>query len=206
MVFAFIFDGKLLYWQLHANTQTCILKYWQQNANQCNRKTSKCIACVVINVNFLTTLGLFWLAFNRGSRPTVNIYGPSELVANVRSRHKCEVKPSVSFARPFSIISPALFTSTSSAPWSWAKLAANLITSTMFERSRTCRNISCEKTNIVRFEKKVWGKILLWPRTYARGGGWSYPPPLSLIFYKNFITFARRLSVFAYFLLVNLST
>jgi len=29
---------------------------------------------------------------------------------------------------------------------------------------------------------------------------------LSLIFYKNFITFARRLSVLAYFLLVNLST
>ena len=31
-------------------------------------------------------------------------------------------------------------------------------------------------------------------------------PPLSLIFYKNFATFARRLGVFAYFLLVNLST
>ena len=31
-------------------------------------------------------------------------------------------------------------------------------------------------------------------------------PTLSLIFYKNFITFARRLIVFAYFLIVNLST
>jgi len=40
-----------------------------------------------------------------------------------------------------------------------------------------------------------------------KGGGVGInPPPLSLIFYKNFITFARRLSVFAYFLLVNLST
>jgi len=31
-------------------------------------------------------------------------------------------------------------------------------------------------------------------------------PPLSLIFYKNLITFERRLKVFAYFLLVNLPT
>ena len=40
-----------------------------------------------------------------------------------------------------------------------------------------------------------------------KGGGLGLkPPPLSLIFYKNFITFARRLSVFAYILLVILST
>ena len=39
-----------------------------------------------------------------------------------------------------------------------------------------------------------------------KGGVLGLTPPLSLIFYKNFITFARRLSVFAYFLLVNLST
>ena len=38
------------------------------------------------------------------------------------------------------------------------------------------------------------------------GRGWGLNPPLSLIFYKNFITFARRLIVFPYFLLVNLST
>jgi len=37
-------------------------------------------------------------------------------------------------------------------------------------------------------------------------GGLGLKPPLSLIFYKNFITFARLLIVFAYFLLVNLST
>jgi len=36
--------------------------------------------------------------------------------------------------------------------------------------------------------------------------GLGLTPPLSLIFYKNFITFARRLIVFAYFLIVNLST
>jgi len=36
-----------------------------------------------------------------------------------------------------------------------------------------------------------------------KGGGLTLP--LSLIFYKNFITFERRLIVFAYFLLVNLS-
>ena len=41
---------------------------------------------------------------------------------------------------------------------------------------------------------------------YARGVGVGVKTPLSLIFYKNFITFARSLSVFAYFLLVNLST
>jgi len=35
---------------------------------------------------------------------------------------------------------------------------------------------------------------------------WGLNPPLSLIFYKNFITFARRLIVLAYFLIVNLST
>ena len=40
----------------------------------------------------------------------------------------------------------------------------------------------------------------------TQGGVLGLNPPLSLIFYKNFITFARRLSVFAYFLLVNLST
>jgi len=39
-----------------------------------------------------------------------------------------------------------------------------------------------------------------------KGEGGVKPPPLSLIFYKNFITFASRLNVFAYFLLVNLST
>jgi len=39
-----------------------------------------------------------------------------------------------------------------------------------------------------------------------KGEGLELKPPLSLIFYKNFITFARRLNVFAYFLLVNLST
>jgi len=40
----------------------------------------------------------------------------------------------------------------------------------------------------------------------VRKGVLGLNPPLSLIFYKIFITFARRLSVFAYFLLVNLST
>jgi len=40
----------------------------------------------------------------------------------------------------------------------------------------------------------------------VRKGGVGVNPPLSLIFYINFITFARRLSVFACFLLVNLST
>jgi len=43
-------------------------------------------------------------------------------------------------------------------------------------------------------------------RAYARGAFWVNPPPLSLIFYKNFISFARRLSVSALFLLVNLLT
>jgi len=42
-------------------------------------------------------------------------------------------------------------------------------------------------------------------RTQGVGGGVKIPL-LSLIFYKKFITFARRLIVFAYFLLVNLST
>ena len=39
-----------------------------------------------------------------------------------------------------------------------------------------------------------------------KGEGLGLNPPLSLIFYKNFITLARRLIAFAYFLLVNLST
>jgi len=43
-------------------------------------------------------------------------------------------------------------------------------------------------------------------RAYARGGLGLKKKPLSVIFYKNFISFARRLIVFAYFLLVNLST
>ena len=44
-------------------------------------------------------------------------------------------------------------------------------------------------------------------RAYARGGlGLGIKPPMSLIFYKNFITFERTLIVFAYFLLFNLST
>jgi len=43
-------------------------------------------------------------------------------------------------------------------------------------------------------------------KVVRKGGGVGVKtPPLSLIFYKNFITFARRLRVFAYFLLVNLS-
>ena len=37
-------------------------------------------------------------------------------------------------------------------------------------------------------------------------GGIGVNSPLNLIFYKNFITFARRLIAFAYFLIVNLST
>jgi len=39
----------------------------------------------------------------------------------------------------------------------------------------------------------------------VRKGGWDWNPPLSLTFYKNFFTFAKEI-VFAYFLLVNLST
>ena len=37
-------------------------------------------------------------------------------------------------------------------------------------------------------------------------GGVGVRPPLCLIFYKNFITCAKDFIVFAYFLLVNLST
>jgi len=58
----------------------------------------------------------------------------------------------------------------------------------------------------VRMHKTL--KHLQYARAYAMGEGELAltPPPLSLIFYKNFITFARSLIVFAYFLLVNLST
>jgi len=38
----------------------------------------------------------------------------------------------------------------------------------------------------------------------VRKGGLGLKPPLSLIFYENFITCAKE--IFAYFLLVNLST
>ena len=39
-----------------------------------------------------------------------------------------------------------------------------------------------------------------------KGGVGVKPPPLSLIFYENLLPAQRRLIVFAYFLLVNLST
>ena len=44
------------------------------------------------------------------------------------------------------------------------------------------------------------------PRAYARGGFGVKPSPLSLIFYKILLPAQRRLIVFAYFLLVHLST
>jgi len=54
------------------------------------------------------------------------------------------------------------------------------------------------------YHRKVFAIVL--NKGVRKGGVGVKTPPLSLIFYKNFITFATRLSVFAYFLLVNLST
>ena len=44
-----------------------------------------------------------------------------------------------------------------------------------------------------------------WPRAYARGVGVN-PPPWAWYFTKTLLPAQRRLTVFAYFLLVNLST
>jgi len=47
----------------------------------------------------------------------------------------------------------------------------------------------------------------VWSRAYARGWvGWDWTPHFGLIFYKNFISCAKEIIVFAYSLLIYLST
>jgi len=63
-----------------------------------------------------------------------------------------------------------------------------------------------EKQDKRSLRKTVTLKNLTLNQGRTQGGALGLTPPFSLIFYKNFITFARRLIVFAYFLLINLST